>query len=100
MHRSSAFLQCVIFSHILFGNMVVFCCNACGESLKKNKVQQHYEQKCRNCTVLSCMDCGKDFHGDDYAMHTRWAMRVFFPFLFAIFSSHHFQFWQQLCERS
>ena len=50
--------------------MVTFICNACGESVKKNKVQQHYETKCPNCSVLSCIDCGKDFPGDSYAEHT------------------------------
>eukprot|EP00730_Choanoeca_flexa_P015715 TRINITY_DN7277_c0_g1_i1.p1 TRINITY_DN7277_c0_g1~~TRINITY_DN7277_c0_g1_i1.p1 ORF type:complete len:419 (+),score=134.54 TRINITY_DN7277_c0_g1_i1:83-1339(+) len=50
--------------------MVTFTCGACGESLKKNKVQQHYERKCPDCNVLSCIDCGKDFYGDDYASHT------------------------------
>ncbi len=63
--------------------MVVFCCNACGESVKKNKVQQHYEQKCRNCHVLSCMDCGKDFAGDEYQAHTRLSLIIYF-----VVSSH------------
>ncbi len=58
--------------HVPTSTMVVFCCNACGESVKKNKVQQHYEQKCRSCHVLSCMDCGKDFVGEEYQSHTRF----------------------------
>lgn len=40
--------------------MVFFTCNACGESLKKAQVDKHV-MKCRNCEVLSCIDCGKDF---------------------------------------
>lgn len=52
--------------------MVVFTCNACGDSIKKNKVQQHYEQQCPGCSILSCMDCGKDFEGDAYREHNRW----------------------------
>lgn len=53
--------------------MVTFTCNACGESVKKAKVQKHYEQQCRNCSVLSCIDCGRDFAGDEYQSHTSYA---------------------------
>jgi cell growth-regulating nucleolar protein len=48
---------------------VTFTCNACGDSVKKNKVISHYQTQCRNCTVLSCIDCGKDFAGDAYLEH-------------------------------
>ena len=41
--------------------MVFFSCDACGESMKKNRVEWHYTVKCKNCSVLSCLDCGKDF---------------------------------------
>ncbi|KAH3785632.1 cell growth-regulating nucleolar protein-like [Dreissena polymorpha] len=51
--------------------MVVFNCNACGEALKKNQVEKHYMTKCRSCNVLSCIDCGKDFWGNDYEQHTK-----------------------------
>lgn len=51
--------------------MVFFTCNACGSSLKKNQVEKHYRNECRNCSVLSCMDCGQDFYGDAYAGHTK-----------------------------
>ncbi|XP_063715549.1 cell growth-regulating nucleolar protein-like isoform X2 [Symsagittifera roscoffensis] len=51
--------------------MVMFVCNMCGESLKKNKVEEHYRFKCRNCETVSCMDCGKDFWGDDYVQHNK-----------------------------
>ena len=51
--------------------MVFFICNTCGASLKKNQVEKHYQHECSNCQVLSCMDCGKDFHGDEYAAHTK-----------------------------
>jgi len=50
--------------------MVYFTCNACGEQIKKPQVEKHYTQKCRNCSVLTCIDCLKDFHGDDYKSHT------------------------------
>lgn len=50
--------------------MVVFICNACGNSIKKNKVEKHYQTECSNCSVLSCIDCGKDFVGDAYQQHT------------------------------
>ncbi|NXI50828.1 LYAR protein, partial [Chloroceryle aenea] len=50
--------------------MVVFTCSACGESVKKAQVEKHVNI-CRNCQCLSCMDCGKDFWGDDYKEHMR-----------------------------
>ncbi|XP_072315638.1 cell growth-regulating nucleolar protein [Eucyclogobius newberryi] len=50
--------------------MVFFTCNACGESLKKAQVDKHVNM-CRGCQVLSCIDCGKDFWGDDYKDHVR-----------------------------
>ncbi|XP_006016835.1 cell growth-regulating nucleolar protein isoform X1 [Alligator sinensis] len=50
--------------------MVVFTCNACGESVKKGQVEKHVNI-CRRCQCLSCMDCGKDFWGDDYKNHVK-----------------------------
>ncbi|KAM3937829.1 cell growth-regulating nucleolar protein isoform 2-T2 [Leptodactylus fuscus] len=50
--------------------MVFFCCNACGETLKKGHVEKHLNM-CRNCRCLSCIDCGKDFWGNDYKTHLR-----------------------------
>ncbi|CAL9704208.1 unnamed protein product [Knipowitschia caucasica] len=50
--------------------MVFFTCDACGESLKKAQVEKHVSH-CRNCRVLCCIDCGKDFWGDDYKSHVR-----------------------------
>lgn len=50
--------------------MVFFTCNACGESLKKAQVDKHVNI-CRGCQVLSCIDCGKDFWGDDYKTHIK-----------------------------
>ncbi|XP_008318712.1 cell growth-regulating nucleolar protein [Cynoglossus semilaevis] len=50
--------------------MVFFTCNACGESLKKAQVEKHVNM-CRGCQVLSCIDCGKDFWGDDYKNHIK-----------------------------
>eukprot|EP00092_Neocalanus_flemingeri_P032156 GFUD01034948.1.p1 GENE.GFUD01034948.1~~GFUD01034948.1.p1 ORF type:complete len:482 (+),score=205.87 GFUD01034948.1:70-1446(+) len=49
--------------------MVYFTCNACGEQLKKPSVEKHYTQKCRKCTMLTCIDCLKDFYGDEYKTH-------------------------------
>lgn len=51
-------------------NMVFFTCNACGESLKKAQVEKHVGM-CRGCQVLSCIDCGKDFCGEDYKNHVK-----------------------------
>ncbi|XP_053560118.1 cell growth-regulating nucleolar protein [Bombina bombina] len=50
--------------------MVFFTCNGCGESLKKGQVEKHVAI-CRNCQCLSCIDCGKDFWGDDYKEHLK-----------------------------
>lgn len=50
--------------------MVFFTCNACGESVKKIQVEKHVSN-CRNCECLSCIDCGKDFWGDDYKSHVK-----------------------------
>lgn len=52
--------------------MVFFTCNHCGESVKKPSVEKHYQQKCRNnVKSVSCMDCQKDFNGDEYVAHTK-----------------------------
>lgn len=50
--------------------MVFFTCNACGESVKKVQVEKHVAM-CRSCECLSCIDCGKDFWGDDYKNHVK-----------------------------
>ena len=51
--------------------MVMFVCNACGESMRKAKVEEHYKFQCKNCDCVSCLDCGKDFWGEDYAGHLK-----------------------------
>jgi len=50
--------------------MVSFICDACGNTVKKTQVEKHYTTVCRNCNVLSCLDCGVDFPGDAYLTHT------------------------------
>jgi len=50
--------------------MVSFICDACGNTVKKTRVEKHYSVECRNCSVLSCLDCGIDFPGDSYLKHT------------------------------
>nr|XP_022337342.1 cell growth-regulating nucleolar protein-like [Crassostrea virginica]XP_022337344.1 cell growth-regulating nucleolar protein-like [Crassostrea virginica]XP_022337345.1 cell growth-regulating nucleolar protein-like [Crassostrea virginica] len=51
--------------------MVFFSCNGCGDSLKKNQVEKHYSTKCRQKKSLSCIDCSKEFWGEDYNQHTK-----------------------------
>ncbi|XP_065367874.1 uncharacterized protein C16C10.8 [Calliphora vicina] len=52
--------------------MVFFTCNNCGESVKKPSVEKHYNTRCRNNPKnISCMDCQKDFHGEEYVAHTK-----------------------------
>jgi hypothetical protein len=42
--------------------MVFFTCAHCGESLKKSKVEKHYQTVCsRNPVAVTCVDCCKDF---------------------------------------
>lgn len=48
--------------------MVFFVCEACNESLKKNKVESH-SYSCRSCWILTCVDCNKQFTGETYAAH-------------------------------
>ncbi|KAG0728067.1 Cell growth-regulating nucleolar protein [Chionoecetes opilio] len=50
--------------------MVYFVCATCGTSLKKSQVTSHWF-KCRKGKLVSCMDCGKDFWGEDYAGHLK-----------------------------
>ncbi|CAJ0932020.1 unnamed protein product, partial [Mesorhabditis belari] len=49
--------------------MVFFCCDKCGESLKKNQVQKHH-YGCRSHSY-SCFDCQKVFNIDSYADHLK-----------------------------
>lgn len=52
--------------------MVFFICNHCGESVKKAAVEKHYLWSCRQkVKSVSCMDCMKDFYGEDYVNHTQ-----------------------------
>lgn len=50
--------------------MVSFSCNACGKTVRKAQVERHYQNECPDCNVLSCIDCGNDFYGDEYTTHT------------------------------
>ncbi|VDP13239.1 unnamed protein product [Soboliphyme baturini] len=50
--------------------MVFFTCNGCGESVKKASVEKH-KIICRRSYTISCMDCGKDFNGQEYQAHTK-----------------------------
>lgn len=50
--------------------MVVFACNHCGESLKKNHVDKH-KFRCSKIISVSCMDCHKDFNEETFNGHTQ-----------------------------
>ena len=43
--------------------MVFFTCGGCNETLKKNKVDQHFDSRCKTVDYVSCVDCSKDFYG-------------------------------------
>jgi len=48
--------------------MVFFTCNSCGTALKKNQVERHMG----SCgQVVSCIDCLKDFRGQEFQAHTK-----------------------------
>ncbi|ROT69286.1 putative cell growth-regulating nucleolar protein [Penaeus vannamei] len=49
--------------------MVFFVCGSCGASLKKNQVEKHCAFRCRYVEYVSCMDCNKEFWGQEYANH-------------------------------
>lgn len=49
--------------------MVFFCCDGCGETMKKARVDGH-AAKCRECYTVSCVDCSQKFYGDEYRNHT------------------------------
>jgi len=49
--------------------MVVFICDGCSATLKKNQVDAH-AAKCYKCVSVCCVDCNVSFFGDDYRMHT------------------------------
>ncbi|CAH1119563.1 unnamed protein product [Phaedon cochleariae] len=51
--------------------MVFFTCNHCGESLQKPRVEKHYAFVCRTQKFLTCVDCLKDFRGEEYAIHIK-----------------------------
>ncbi|XP_017054409.1 cell growth-regulating nucleolar protein [Drosophila ficusphila] len=52
--------------------MVFFTCNICGESVKKPAVEKHYQTRCRGKDKnVSCMDCLKDFYGEEYVAHIK-----------------------------
>ncbi|KAK0162552.1 hypothetical protein PV327_006320 [Microctonus hyperodae] len=51
--------------------MVVFTCNNCGDSLQKPRVAKHYQIQCHRAISLTCVDCFKDFLGDEYVGHTK-----------------------------
>ncbi|KAH8299733.1 hypothetical protein KR044_005108 [Drosophila immigrans] len=52
--------------------MVFFTCNICGESVKKPAVEKHYQTRCNGKVKnVSCMDCLKDFYGEEYVAHIK-----------------------------
>lgn len=52
--------------------MVVFTCSNCGDSVKKTAVAKHKQTKCKIKNLsLTCMDCLKDFKGNEVESHTK-----------------------------
>ena len=50
--------------------MVVFTCESCFATLKKQQVDKHCSGKCRNAWAFTCIECHKTFEGFDYKDHT------------------------------
>ncbi|CAL8097343.1 unnamed protein product [Orchesella dallaii] len=48
--------------------MVFFTCDSCGNALKKSQVEQHM-YSCGK--VVSCIDCLKEFRGNEFKAHTK-----------------------------
>ena len=44
-------------------------CDCCAATLKKNQVKRHYSE-CRGAKVFTCVDCSKDFSGQELDNHT------------------------------
>lgn len=51
--------------------MVVFTCSSCNASLRKQQVEKHMRFQCRNFQFVSCIDCQKDFWGNEYESHIK-----------------------------
>lgn len=49
--------------------MVSFVCQACHDVVKKPKVDSHCS-RCRECWVLTCVDCNTAFEGEAFRKHT------------------------------
>jgi len=49
--------------------MVSFICDACQETVRKNKVDTHVT-RCPDSWKLSCIDCMRAFEGEAYRSHT------------------------------
>ncbi|KAI9593284.1 hypothetical protein BDF19DRAFT_415658 [Syncephalis fuscata] len=47
--------------------MVSFVCNYCQDTIKKPKLDQHFN-RCPNAS-FSCVDCSTDFYGTEYRTH-------------------------------
>jgi cell growth-regulating nucleolar protein len=48
--------------------MVVFICETCQETIKKNQVDKHCG-RCRNAWHFTCIECGKTFGGFEFKEH-------------------------------
>ena len=56
--------------------MVVFTCETCYATLKKNQVDKHCEGKCRSAWHFTCVECGKTFGGFEYKEHNECMTEV------------------------
>ena len=56
--------------------MVVFICETCFATLKKNQIDKHCETKCRNGWHFTCLECSKTFGGFEYKEHNECMTEV------------------------
>lgn len=56
--------------------MVVFICEACGATLKKQQVDRHCGQCKKGAWNFTCVECMLTFEGFDYQKHTQCMTEV------------------------
>ena len=56
--------------------MVVFTCETCFATLKKQQIDKHCVGKCKHAWAFTCIECGKTFEGFDYKEHNECMTEV------------------------
>ena len=56
--------------------MVVFICESCGSTLKKQQVDKHCNGPCRNAWAFTCVECMVTLEGYGYKDHNECMTEV------------------------